>query len=315
VNLNNPPTAVGGIPEVSEIDWKISAAMTQTQNGSKRFRVQWMLALIVVVIGAGSVYAVVWYHRFYHHITREELSHEVKHSTFQASIRQGSTVTLQLYQQSGARAQPLVFFTSGDGGWSPFCADIAAHIAATGKTVVGFDAKEYLLSFGNSQRPVSPNEVTSDYHELISVAVRQPGVDLSARLVLAGWSLGAGYSVLVASDPIVKERIDRVVAVSLPIYNELAWKPSDALIYITHGTPREKVFDARQFVTKLNPVPIVILNATDDDTSPSRESQSLFNLASGPKHLYLVRASGHHFEGGEPEFYRDLDEGLGLNYP
>ncbi len=134
-------------------------------------------------------------------------------------------------------------------------------------------------------------------------------------MVLSGWSLGAGYSVLVATDPIVRERIDRVVAISLPVYDELAWKPTDALIYITHGTPREKVFDARQFVAKLDPVPLVMLNATDDDTSPSRESQSLFDHAAGRKHLYMVKASGHHFEGGEAEFYRDLDEGLAFDHP
>jgi hypothetical protein len=121
--------------------------------------------------------------------------------------------------------------------------------------------------------------------------------------------------VLVATDPTVGGRIDRVVAISLPVYNELAWKPTDALIYITHGTPREKVFDSRKVIAKLGTVPIVILNATDDDTSLSAQSQSLFDLAPGPKHLYMVRASGHHFEGGEAEFYGDLDKGLGFNQP
>jgi dienelactone hydrolase len=289
--------------------------VNQTSSARKRLRGRWLLALIVVLFAAVSTYAVVWYHRFYHHVTRQELSHEVRHATFQANIRHGSIVTLQLYQQSNAREQPLVFFTSGDGGWSPFCADIAAHIAATGMTVVGFNSKDYLVSFGSSQRPISTNELARDYDEMIRVAGMQPGVDGRARVVLAGWSLGAGYSVLVATDPILGERINRVVAISLPVYNELAWKPTDALIYITHGTPREKVFDARQFVTKLDPVPIVILNATDDDTSPSSDSQSLFDLAPGPKHLYMVKASGHHFEGGEAEFYRDLDEGLAFDHP
>lgn len=274
-----------------------------------------MAGLIAVLFSAASAYGVVWYHRFYHHVTRQELSHEVKHSTFQASIRNGSTVTLQLYQQSNALEQQLVFFTSGDGGWSPFCADIAAHIAATGKTVVGFNAKDYLVSFASSQRPISADELSRDYDEMIKVAGMQPGVDGRARLILAGWSLGAGYSVLVATDPVVGERIDRVVAISLPVYNELAWKPTDALIYITHGTPREKVFDARQLVTKLNPVQLVMVNATGDDTSPARESQSLFELASDPKHLYLVKANGHHFDGGETEFYRDLDQALSFDRP
>ena len=238
----------------------------------------------------------------------------MRNSTFQVSIRNDAKVTLQIYQQSNAPKAPLVFFTSGDGGWSPFCADVAAHIAATGKTVVGFNAKDYLVSFASSQRPISENELVQDYDEMLRAAEMQPGVDRSARPVLAGWSLGAGYSVLAATDPTVGGRIDRVVAISLPVYNELAWKPSDALIYITHGTPREKVFDARKFVTKLDHIPIIILNATDDDTSPSDQSRSLFDLAPGPKHLYLIKASGHHFEGGEPEFYQDLDEGLGFNH-
>jgi len=300
---------------MSLIESQMISGVVHTTSARKRFRWRWVLLLFLLALSAASAYAAVWYHRFYHHVTPEEVSHAVGHSTFQTSIRGGSPVTLQLYQQANAKDQPLVFFTSGDGGWSPFCADIAAHIAATGKTVVGFNAKDYLVSFANSQRPISADELARDYDEMINSAASQPGIDTSTGLVLAGWSLGAGYSVLVANDPIVKKRVERVAAISLPIYNELAWKPTDALIYITHGTPREKVFDARQFVTKLDPVPIVIFNATDDDTSPARESQSVFDLASGPKHLYMVKASGHHFEGGETEFYRDLDEGLSFNRP
>jgi dienelactone hydrolase len=284
--------------------------VNQKPNTRKRFRWRWLLAMILALFAALSAYAAVWYHRFYHHLTPQEISHEVRHATFQVSLRNDAKVTLQIYQQSNAPDEQLVFFTSGDGGWSPFCADVAAHIAATGKTVVGFNSKEYLVSFASSQRPISGSELTQDYAEMLRAAKLQPGVDRSARVVLAGWSLGAGYSVLVATDPAVAEQIDGVVAISLPVYNELAWKPSDSLIYITHGTPREKVFDARKFVSKLDPVPIVILNATDDDTSPASESQSLFNLATGPKHLYMIKASGHHFEGGEAEFYRDLDEGV-----
>lgn len=290
-------------------------AVDRTSRARTRFRWRWLFVVTVILLAAVSAYAAVWYHRFYHHLTPQEISHEVRHSTFQATIRNGSKVTLQIYQQSNAPEEPLVFFTSGDGGWSPFCADVAAHIAATGKTVVGFNSKDYLVSFASSQRPVSAGELTRDYDEMLSAAKLQPGVDRNARPVLAGWSLGAAYSVLVATDPTVGAQIDKVVAISLPVYNELAWKPSDALIYFTHSTPREKVFDARKFVTKLDPVPIVILNATDDDTSPSGESQSLFDLATSPKHLYMIKASGHHFEGGAAEFYRDLDEGFGFNHP
>src|SRR5262245_44052389 len=269
-----------------------------------------VIAAFLLVVGAATVYAVRWRQRFYHHVTHEELSHAVRHSTFPAVIRGGPTLQLQLYQQENAVNQPLVLFTSGDGGWSPFCADVAAHIAATGVTVVAVDAKDYLLKVATPQKPVTAEELTSDYDTIAEQAIARPGVDMKAPLVLAGWSLGAGYSVIVASEPQFTLRVNRVLAISLPMYGELAWKATDALIYITHGTPHEKVFDAHQYLRKLNQTPIVFVNATDDDTAPLREAQSLYQSVAGSKHFYAIKASGHHFEGGEQEFYRALDQGL-----
>jgi len=261
---------------------------------------------------AATVYAVRWYHGFYHHVTHEELSHAVRHSTFQATIRSGPPLEMHLYQQEHAANQQLVLFASGDGGWSPFCADVAAHIAATGVTVVGVDLKSYLVNFASPQKPISAEDLTSDYNTLARIAREQPGIDTKAPLVLAGWSLGASYSVIVATQPEFNVAVNRIVAISLPLYGERAWKPTDSIIYFTHGTPSEKLFDAHQYLKKLKQTPIVFLNATNDDTAPLREAQSLYEVVPSMKHLYAVKATGHHFEGGEQEFYHDLDLGLSL---
>jgi len=92
------------------------------------------------------------------------------------------------------------------------------------------------------------------------------------------------------------------------MYGELAWKPSDSVIYFIHGTPHEKVFDAHQYLKKLNHTPIVFLNATNDKNAPFHEVQSLYEATSAAKRLFAVKASGHHFEGSEKEFYQDLDQ-------
>ena len=273
-------------------------------------RIKASIAVVFLVLCGASVYAVRWYHGFYHHVTHEELSHEVKHSTFQATIRNGPPLEFQLYQQEHATNQPLMLFTSGDGGWSPFCADMAAHIAASGITVVGIDAKSYLVSFATPKNPVTAEDLTRDYDSIARLSIARPGVDAKAPIVLAGWSLGAGYSVMVATQPEFTYPVSRILAVSLPMYGELAWSASDSIIYITHGTPHEKVFDVHQYLKKLKQTPIVFLNATSDDTAPFREAQSLYEAAPGTKHLYAVKARGHHFEGGEKEFYQDLDQGL-----
>jgi hypothetical protein len=107
--------------------------------------------------------------------------------------------------------------------------------------------------------------------------------------------------------------VNRIVAISLPMYGELAWKPSDAVIYLTHGTPHEKVFDARQYLKKLKQTPIVFVNAISDDNAPFSEAKSLYEATPGAKRLYAVKARGHHFEGGEKEFYQYLDLGLTAN--
>jgi dienelactone hydrolase len=273
-------------------------------------RVKTLVGVLILIVCAASVYAVKWYHGFYHHVTNEELSHAVKHTTFQAGIRSGPPLHLQLYQQEHAANQSLVLFTSGDGGWSPFCADIAAHIAASGITVVGIDVKEYLTNYASPQKPLSPEKITRDYDAIARLALTQHGIENKAPLVLAGWSLGAGYSVLVASEPEFSVPVKSILAISLPIYGELAWKPSDAIIYVTHGRPHEKAFDVRDYLKKLNQTPIVFLNATSDSTAPFSEAQALYETSAGAKRFYAVKARGHHFEGGEKEFYHDLDAGL-----
>ena len=271
-----------------------------------------LIVVVLLVVCSVSVYAVRWYHGFYHHVTHEELSHEVKHSVLPATIRSGKPLHLQLYQQENAANQPVVIFTSGDGGWSPFCADIAAHIATDSITVVGIDAKEYMTTFATPQHPLAPEEVTHDYDTIARLSTAHAGIDSKAPITLAGWSLGASYSVLVASQPQFTFPVSRVVAISLPVYGELAWRPTDAIIYVTHRRPNEKTFETLDYLKNLNQTPIVFLNATNDDTSPFNEAQSLYEAAKCSKHFYAVKASGHHFEGGEKEFYHDLDLGLSI---
>jgi pimeloyl-ACP methyl ester carboxylesterase len=281
------------------------------QNPATRrhFSRRWKLALLgITLLCAAGVAGAVKYYRFYYHLTPQEVSHTVEHETFDATIRSDKTIKLQIYQQANASSQQLVLFTSGDGGWSPFCADIAAHLASGGRTVVGFDSKDYLTSFSTSESPVTPEEISKDYQDILTASLKLNGVNQSAPVILSGWSLGAGYSLLAASTPAIKASVNRVVAISLPLKNELAWKASDALIYITHGTPHEKVFDSREYIARLGDTPVAIMNASDDDNAPIKDAQTLFNASPGPKKLFVVKASGHHFEGGEQEFYMHLDE-------
>ena len=289
----------------------MSNSNTADALAAPRRRPRPLLWVFLALALAGATAGAWKYYSFYFHTTRQESTGAVKRGSLTANLR-GQSVKLLVYQQEKAVKQPLVFFTSGDGGWSPFCADIAAHLAEKGKTVVAFDVKNYLTTFHSPDKPATTEQLTQDYQELINAALTQSGVDQQQPVTLAGWSLGAGYSALIASQDAMKPRIGRVLAVSLPIYNQLAWKATDSVIYLTHGVPDEKTFDAREVVGKLAPVPLYLFNATDDDTAPLTAAQDLFNHASEPKKLYAATARGHHFEGGETEFYQKLDESFAV---
>src|SRR5215510_9170395 len=60
---------------------------------ARRRRWYWLAGLLLLLLLSVTAYGMVWYHRFYHHVTIQELSHEVKHSTFQTTIRGGTPVT------------------------------------------------------------------------------------------------------------------------------------------------------------------------------------------------------------------------------
>jgi|SRR5215217_5079022 len=83
-----------------------------------------------------------------------------------------------------------MLFTSGDGRWSPFCADIAA----SGITVIGIDVKSYLVNFASPQKPISAEDLSRDYDAIARLSIARQGINDKTPLVLADWSLGGGYS-------------------------------------------------------------------------------------------------------------------------
>ena len=132
----------------------------------------WAIGLFLLLLVSATAYGMVWYHRFYHHLTVQELSHEVQHSTFQTTIRGGAPVTLQIYQQSNAVNQPLVLFTSGDGGWSPLSGRLRAGQAQR--------VEDLRPRFGSRERLFSSKTVPttkSDYRVHL-VGMRRVGLPI-----------------------------------------------------------------------------------------------------------------------------------------
>lgn len=218
-------------------------------------------------------------------------SGDLSSQTLESVTIRGKVQTLHLY---GTRGKPPVILSSGDGGWislSPFVADT---LARAGFFVIGFDTRAYLAGFTCSSQDVRPSDVPRDYERLVTFAT-QPG---GRPPILAGVSLGAGLSVLAASDPRLQARIDGVIAIGLGDVNELAWRWQDALIYLTHGIPHEPTFRVLDVIQKVSPVPLAIIKSTSDEYVPRQEGDTIYARSRQPKRLWTVSAVNHRFSGG-----------------
>jgi type IV secretory pathway VirJ component len=210
-------------------------------------------------------------------------------------------LTVHVY---GTRGGTPVIVSSGDGGWVHLGPQVAALLAARGFFVVGFDVKAYLESFTSSTTTLRMDDVPGDYRTLLAYAARGS----SDKPVLVGVSEGAGLSVLAASDTSTKSLLGGVVALGLPDVNELGWRWKDALIYVTHGVPKEPTFKTRDVVAGVAPLPLAAIHSTNDEFVPVSQARDLLAQAGRPSTLWVVPARDHRFSDNRPEFERRLTE-------
>jgi virulence protein VirJ len=216
----------------------------------------------------------------------------------------GRPQTVRLYGTRGAGA-PIVV-SSGDGGWIHLGPSVAETLAANGYFVVGFDTRAYLESFTSGGRTLRPDDVPGDYRTLAAYAAEGS----ARRPTLVGVSEGAGLSVLAATDPLTKRSIEGVVALGLPLMNELGWRWRDATIYLTHRVPDEPTFNTESLVGTVAPLPLAAIHSSHDEFVPVSEVERILAAARQPSRLWIVRASNHRFGGNVAEFNRRLLEAL-----
>jgi pimeloyl-ACP methyl ester carboxylesterase len=212
----------------------------------------------------------------------------------------------QLLRLYGDRTAEPVIVSSGDGGWMHLGPHIAETLAEQGFFVVGFDVRAYLRSFTDSSATLRAQDEPSDYGVLADYAAR----GATKKPILIGVSEGAGLSVLAATNPDVGRAIAGVIGVGLPAENELGWRLTDSVIYLTHGVPREPTFATADVIGQMAGVPLAAIQSTHDEFAPIAEVRTILELAHEPKSLWVIDASNHRFSGNVALFDRRLIEAM-----
>ena len=91
--------------------------------------------------------------------------------------------------------------------------------------------------------------------------------------------------------------------------NVLGWHWSNNLTSLVKK-PKEPTFRASDYMPKIAPLPVLMIQASHDQYTSLDEANRLFALAREPKRFIVVEGQNHRFDGDQDEFFRRLREGL-----
>lgn len=217
----------------------------------------------------------------------------------------GQQQEIYCYPATGQRLNQKVLFAPGDGGWRGWAVTIAQQMASWGYDVYGLDTKTYLTCF-TGKTALKEADVMSDFRSLAQWMTGNSG----EKVTLVGWSEGAGLAVLAAACAENKRTFRGVITFGLGDENVLGWTWKDNLTYVTKSRPSEPVFHASDYMSKVAPLPLLMIYSSKDEYVPFDEAKHLATLAKEPKRVTVILAANHRFDGNTSEFYRTLREGL-----
>jgi pimeloyl-ACP methyl ester carboxylesterase len=231
-------------------------------------------------------------------------SENPKRAKNEIAIR-GHAQSISLYPAEGAGQHRKVLFAPGDGGWRGFAITIAEELAKAGYDVYGLDTRRYLKSFTGSS-VLSTEEIASDFNQI----ARWIQQGTHERVLLVGWSEGAGLGLAATADTKNQTIFAGLVAIGTPEYNILAWHWTDIGAAVTKSLPREPTFKSADFIPKVSPLPLLLVASTSNEYITPEATRALFSMAREPKRLVIINARDHKYGGNTEEFFRALREGL-----
>jgi fermentation-respiration switch protein FrsA (DUF1100 family) len=221
----------------------------------------------------------------------------------------GQTLTLAVYRPvRPGPARGTLVIGSGDVGWVGLAVSVAEQCAADGYVVIGINVRQYLAAFTSGKTHLAAASVPADVRALVDRARQH--LALPRPLVLAGVSEGAALAVLAAAEPANRPWIDGVITMGLPATAELAWRWTDVGAWITKRDANEPSFSAFDYVARVSPLPLYMIQSRKDEYVPPADYQRFDAAAKPPKKLVLIDASNHRFTDKREELGRAIADGL-----
>ncbi len=221
----------------------------------------------------------------------------------------GRTLAVELYRPpAGAVPKGTVLMGSGDVGWVGLSVDLSEFLSAEGYVVVGINVRQYLSTFTSGSAHVTTDQVPGDYAAIVQ-AIRDCNA-LREPVVAAGVSEGAALAVLAGADRANRSWLAGVLTIGLPPTAELAWRWTDATTWLTKRDANEPSFEPRLFIGHISPVPLWMIQSTNDEYVKEADFRLFEREAGPPNRLVLIDADNHRFTNRLPLLRQQVLAGL-----
>jgi pimeloyl-ACP methyl ester carboxylesterase len=225
----------------------------------------------------------------------------------QVLILNGHGLTLHL-AGAAASSLPLLVFATGDGGWRGKDLEIFQKLVAWGYPAVGFSAPEYIKYLRGDEETTTPPRLANDYAAIVDAARAALKLPAATRVVIVGVSRGAGLAVVAAGQRALRNQLAGVVAIALTKEEEhVRW------FRLTQGMPRDRVrvmLDIYEYLPRLGPVPISVIQSTHDNYLPAEAARALFGADTNRRRFHAIEARNHSFSGARDTLYETLQGSL-----
>ena len=216
----------------------------------------------------------------------------------------GERQEIYYLKAAGTPLHRTVFYAPGIGGWEGWAITVAETMASWGYDVYGLDTKIYLDSF-TGKTTLTQADVTRDMRELGDWASKGSG----APVTFVGWSEGAGLGVLGTASADSRKTFVGLITFGLMDENVIGWHWTENLTSLVKK-PHEPTFQASEYINKVAPLPLLMVQSSHDQFVGVDEAKRLFAAAQEPKRFELVQADNHRFDGNHEEFFRKVRDGL-----
>lgn len=202
----------------------------------------------------------------------------------------------------------LVLYASGDGGWFGAAKGMFRTISHAGYPAVGFSARALLKIERPSAARLDPRQLAHEYSQIIETARAALHLDAATPTIVTGWSRGAAFAVLAATDPTFGQHVDGVIAIGLSRGENLAVGGVDdeSDDGRADGEPTAMPFAPYADIHRLHGLPVVVIQSSRDGYLPATEARQLFGADTAEHRFYTIDARNHRFSGGNVAFEHAL---------